>query len=167
MSFTPSTTSTGSLSFWFAFLSLLTCAFIGQSAFLGFVGKQIFTPYLTWPLIVFFLLWQKSLPALALLIFISILSHAFYPLSIFTLFILYLFCFLQIFFIKKFFFSKSPQIFLILVFMLSFFWPYLVDGAYDFSVNDLSLSTTVFYFSKALSTVFLSFLLFPLLKKHL
>ena len=167
MSFNTSSALIRNLFSWLIFSSLLACAVMGQCAFLSSIEKQSFIPYLIWPPVVFFFLHHKTLSSVILLIFVSILSSVFSSLTVLTFFLLYLFCFFQIFFIKKFFFSKAPLLFLSLVFILSFSFPYLVDGAYDFSVNDFSLSTAGFYFLKALSTVFLSFFLFPLLKKYL
>ena len=155
------------LLFWFVFLSLLSGALFLQSAFLPNGEKYSLIPYLTWPPIVFFFLYHNSLSSLGLLFFMSVLSSIFFSLSVPVLFILYLSCYLIVFLIKSFFLSQSPRLFFILVFTTSFCFPYLVDLAYDFSINDFSFSTSLFYFSKAFATLILSFLIFPLLKKHL
>ena len=155
------------LLFWCIFLTLLSCALIGQSAFLPAGGQYNWGPYLIWPPMVFFFLYHNSISSLLLLSFMSVLSSIFFSLSTLSVFFLYLFCFVTVFSIKTFFFSKSSLLFFILVFLISFFFPYLADLAYDFSINDLSLAASLFYFSKAFATLILSFLLFPFLKKHL
>lgn len=153
--------------FWFVFLSLLSAALIVQSAFLPNTKNYSLIPYLTWPPLLFFLLHHNSISSLSLLSAMSLLSNVFFSLPVLLLFILYFFCFLIVVFAKLFFFSKSPLLFFALVFAISFCFPYLVDLAHDFSINDYSLSTNLFYFSKASSTLILSLLLFPFLKKYL
>ena len=159
--------SKNSLSFWFVFVSLLSATLVIQSAFLPNGEKYSLTPYLTWPPLLFFLLYHNNLSSLCLLFVMSLLSNVFFSLSVLSLFILYIFCFLIVVFVKLFFFSKSPLLFFILVFVISFCFPYFVDLSHDFSINDYSLSTSLFYFSKASATLVLSFLIFPFLKKYL
>ena len=155
------------LLFWFVFLSLLSGALIVQSAFLPNEENYSLIPYLTWPPIVFFFLHYNSLSSLGLMLFMSVLSSIFFSLSVPVLFILYLVCFLSVFLIKSFVLSQSSRLFLTLVFIISFCFPYLVDLAYDFSINDFSLSTSLFYCSRAFATLVLSFFLVPLLNKQL
>ena len=153
--------------FWFVFLSLLSCALIFQTAFGRSEMSHSLMPYLTLPVIIFFFLYHKPLPSICLLLFMSFLSSAFSSLSTPLLFFLYFLYFLIVFLIKKFFFSKSSILFFVLVFIFSLFFPHLFDLAYNFSINDFSFSTNLFYFLKATTTLILSFLLFPVFKKHL
>lgn len=155
------------LLFWFLFLVCLSGALIVQSAFLPNSNIYSWIPYLTWPPVIFFFLYHSPISSLALSFFMSLLSSVFLSLSVFSLFFIYLFCFLVVFLIKNFFFSKSSRLFFVLVFVVSFCFPYLVNLAYDFSINNLSLSVIFFYFSKSFMTVILSLLLFPYLKTYL
>ncbi len=146
---------------------LLSSGLIFQTSLLPSGEKYNYIPYLTLPVIVFFFLHQNNFPSLFLLLFMSFLSGAFFPLPFSSLFFLYFSCFFIIFLIKGLFFFKSPFLFFALVFIVSLIFPYLVDLIYDFSINDFSFSTNLFYFVKAVMTLFLSFLLFPILKTQL
>ena len=152
--------------FCLVFLSLLSGALMIQTSFLPVGGLSRFVPYLTWPPLVFVFLYHSGLTSLGLLVFVSVLSGVFFSLSIAFLFFLYLLCFFIVFFIKN-FSARSPVLFFISVFVISLFFPYLLDVAYDFSINDFSWNSSFFYFFKSLSTLLLSFPLFPLFKKYL
>lgn len=151
--------------FWFAFLSLLNLTLIFQTAVLPPGGA--FVPYLIWPPVVFFFLYHDSFSSLILLFFISLLSSLFLSLSVPAVFLVYFLFFVSVFLIKHLFFSKSPTLFFILVFTISWIFPYSIDLSYDFAIGDFSSSTSLFYFSKACMTLLLAFLLFPFLKKYL
>ena len=153
--------------FWSIFLGLLSSALIFQSAFLPSGGKYSLIPYLTWPAVIFFFLYQNSLFSLGLVFFISLLSSVFFSLPIPLLFGLYLLSFFIISFIKNFFFYKSSFLFFVLVFLFSLFFPFLVDITSHLSFSYFSFSLFWFYFLKAFATLLLSFLLFPLFKNYL
>ena len=152
--------------FYLFFLGFLTLLMMIQSAFLP-SGRYSFMPYLIWPPLILLFLRQKLWVSLYFLLFISTLSCFFLSLSAPVLFCLYLFCFLLVLLIKSFFLSRPAFLFFSLVFSLSFIFPYLIDLGYDFSINDLSLFTIFFNLLRALSTLILSFLFFPFLKKHI
>ena len=154
--------------FWLSFLGLLCCTLIVQSSFLpSLFETDNFIPHLTLPVIVFFFLYYDGFLSLGLLLFMSFLSAAFSTASVPSLFFVYFLCFLTVSFVKGFFFFKSALLFFILVFIVSFIFPYFVDFIPDFSINDLSFSTNSFYFIKAFMTLFFSLFLFPILKKYL
>lgn len=156
-----------SLLFWLVFFGLLSAALIVQSSFLPGEKSYSFIPYLTLPAIVFFFLHQDSLSSLCLLLFISFLSGAFSSLPVSSLFFVYFSYLFLVFFIKNLFFFRSSVLFFLLVFIFSFFFPYFVDLIYNFSIKDFSFSTNLAYFFKAIMTLALSFLLFPIFKKYL
>lgn len=153
--------------FWLTLFIGLSLALIIQSSFLPLGESYSLSPYLIWPPLLFFFLHHNSLSSLILLFFTSLLSSIYFSLPLLSLFLLYFICFLLVSFVKQIFFSKSPLIFFALTFVISLIFPYLVDLAYDFSIDDLSLSTNLFYLSKAFSTLILSVLLFPFLKRYL
>ncbi len=151
--------------FWLIFLSLLTIAFMFQSAV--FLGKYNGWPYLVWPPVLYFFLHYKGLSSLFFLLFVSLLSSLFLSLSLIKIFCLYLFCLWMISFVKILFFSKSSALFFVFVFAFSFCFPFLTALAYDFSMDSFFLNSVPFYFLKAFSTLILAFLMFPFLKKWL
>ena len=151
--------------FWSVFFIFVSLVLSLQSAFLGPISR--WGPYFIWPLLLFFFLYRSGVFCLSLLFFISVFSSVFLSLSVFHVFVVYLLCFLFVFFIKTFFFSKSPLLYFTLLFLISFCFPYLIDGAYDFLINDWSFVTARFYFIKAFLTLLLSVPLFVFLKKYL
>ena len=153
--------------FWLIFLSFLSFALIFQSSFLPLGERYKFIPYLTLPAVVFFFLHHNNMSSLWLLLFMSFLSSAFSPLPFSATFFLYLLCLLTVFLIKNFFFFKSSFLFFILAFTVSLLFPYFVDLTYDLSIDDFSVSTGLNHFVKAISTLVLSFMLFPFLRKYL
>lgn len=152
--------------FWFTFLLLLSGVFIIQTTLLSNSGTYSFIPYFIWPPLIFLFLHKNIWTSTFLVLFISILSGAFSYLSVPSLFLLYFLLFLCILFTKNFFFSDSPTSFFILVFITSWIFPYFVDWIHRLSIDDFSLTTSIFYLSKALATLALSIILFPFLKKQ-
>ena len=116
---------------------------------------------------VFFFLQNKAFPSIFLVIFLSGLSSVFSPLSAPAFFFIYSLDLIIISITKIFFFHKSYLLFFILLFLLSFTFPYLYNLAQNPSNLILSLHSAGFYFLKALSTLTLGAVLFPIFKKHL
>ena len=155
-----------SFTVWLAFFVLLIGSFILKNSFLSFILKPSLIPYILWPPLLFFFLYRSFLSSFTLLFVISALSSVFLSLSIPVLFFIYLFFFMSVVIIKKFFYSKSFIFFVSFVFIFSFFCSYFIEGIYGLSKLNFSLSNILFYFYKSFMTCILAAYVFPVLKKY-
>lgn len=152
--------------FWTAFLSLLCIALMFQITF-GQKGiKYTVTPYIFLPVLIFFFLHNKAFFSIGLCLFLGTLSSAFSPLSAPILIFLFLSLFLFILFIKQIFFYKSTLLFFALVSFFSLLLPSFSRMAYEFSKNHFFFPDEI-SFLKTLTTLILSLILLPFLKKYL
>ena len=149
---------------WLSFFTVLSVFLIFQTTALNFMIKPSFVPYVLWPPLIFFFLYRSFLSSFVLLFIISALSSVFLSLSIPIIFFIYLLFFIGLMLIKQFFYSKSIVFFSVLVFLFSFFCPFLIERFYGFYI--LSFSNILFYLYKSFITCILAILVFPILKKY-
>ena len=153
--------------FWSIFCTLLLCLLVLQTSLEPRGIRYSWTPYFTLPALIFCFLYYNVFSSLILLIFMSFLSSAFSPLPVPSLFFVFCFCFFIVIFLKFFFLSKSYFLFFVLTFLISLFFPYIIELSYFFSINDFSLHNALFTFLKAFMTLLFSIITFPVLKKYL
>ena len=104
--------------------------------------------------------------AFVTLFFISVLSSALLSLSVPIIFFIYLFFFISIIITKQFFYSKSFLFFAFMVFIFSFFCPYLIERSYSSSHFSIFFESALLNLSRAFMTSLLAILCFPILKKY-
>ena len=141
----------------YLYLFLIFSAFF-QSLFLNFDGS----PFLLWPPVFYFFLYQSGFRALFLLFFVSLLSSVFLSLSVPDLFFIYLFGFIGLKGLSFFFSYKSISFFGVWVFICSGMFFSFIEG---FPLTAYIWTWLFFTLIKSFATGLIALLFFPILKK--